>query len=294
MEIRTETRAEKRMEPQIAKYWGIEDAVLSAAFHEETERRVYLIASKKEKYILKGIPDTKPERVIIGNVSAHEYLGNGMGIAPKLIDTVDGKRYIRADGFYYYMMEYIDGRPLEETPQDEYDLGRLAYLLHSLREKDASVPLLLSALDSDKEQFYAWFLDKAFKPEFDAVLDELPDFRDLDQCFIHSDLGPHNAMRRKSGEVVLIDLDDSGVGSRHLDLGWAFIMQFVDFCHATGEMRYRFDLALAFLSGYYGIHGQRSFDGEGAACRVPLTRKEYDLLWHGAAFMHISYMQCYG
>ena len=68
MEIRTETRAEKRMEPQIAKYWGIEDAVLSAAFHEETERRVYLIASQKEKYILKGIPDTKPERVIIGNV----------------------------------------------------------------------------------------------------------------------------------------------------------------------------------------------------------------------------------
>ncbi len=172
-------------------------------------------------------------------------LENGMGIAPKLIYTVDGKRYIRADGFYYYMMEYIDGRQLEETPQDEYDLGRLAYLLHSLREKDASVPLLLSALDSDKERFYAWFLDKAFKPEFDAILDELPDFCDLDQCFIHSDLGPHNAMRRKSGEVVLVDLDDSGIGSRHLDLGWAFIMQFVDFCHATGRLLCTFPICSA-------------------------------------------------
>lgn len=98
--------------------------------------------------------------------------------------------------------------------------------------------------------------------------------------YIHSDIGPHNSMRRNTGELVFIDLDDAGVGSRYLDLGWPFIMQFVDLNHSTKEMHYRFDLAKAFLSGYY--ENDR------------ISENEYDLLWYGAIFMHISYMQCYG
>ena len=27
---------------------------------------------------------------------------------------------------------------------------------------------------------------------------------------------------------------------------------------------------------------------------LEITREEYDLLWQGAVYMHISYMQCYG
>ncbi len=80
--------------------------------------------------------------------------------------------------------------------------------------------------------------------------------------------------------MVLSDRDDAGIGARHLDLGWPFIMQFVDFNHQTEKMQYRFDLALSFLRGYYG---ERRLTGE-----------EYDLLWQGAVFMHISYMQVYG
>lgn len=102
----------------------------------------------------------------------------------------------------------------------------------------------------------------------------------LDRCFIHSDVGPHNSIRTADGKIYLIDLDDSGIGSRHLDLGWPFIMQFVDFNHDTGKMKYRFDLAKAFMDGYY--------DGKKPG------RKEYDLLWQGAIYMHISYMQTYG
>jgi len=45
-------------------------------------------------------------------------------------------------------------------------------------------------------------------------------------------------------------------------------------------MNYRFDLAESFLNGYYG--------------REEILREEYDLLWDGAVYMHISYMQCYG
>ncbi len=253
MEIEEERKREVGL---LSGYWGLPDASLSAVFHEKTERRVYMLTSGSGKYILKGIPDTKDEQVIAGNVSTHEFLGNKKGIAPKLLYTADQKRYIRTD------------------------------------------VLFPSALSGRKERFYSWFADRPFKPLFDALLDGLPDFFDLDQCLIHSDLGPHNAMRRKNGAVVLIDLDDSGIGSRHLDLGWAFIMQFVDFDHATGAMRYRFDLALAFLCGYYHGRKPETKDGRAAGRKDDqddtLTRAEYDLLWQGAIFMHISYMKTYG
>ncbi|MDD4112070.1 MAG: hypothetical protein PHC56_03435 [Herbinix sp.] len=31
---------------------------------------------------------------------------------------------------------------------------------------------------------------------------------------MHTDLGPHNAMMRTNGQVVLIDFDDSGIDSK--------------------------------------------------------------------------------
>ena len=87
-------------------------------------------------------------------------------------------------------------------------------------------------------------------------------------------------MIREDGKVIFIDLDDAGIGSRYLDAGWPFIMQFVDYNHETEEMKYRFDLAESLLKGYYGD--------------TKITREEYDLLFYGAEQMHISYMQCYG
>ena len=81
-------------------------------------------------------------------------------------------------------------------------------------------------------------------------------------------------------EFLFIDLDDTGMGSRYLDLGWPFIMQFVDLNHDTDEMNYRFDLAKSFMRGYFG--------------EDEILREEYDLIFYGAMQMHISYMQSYG
>lgn len=256
-------------------HWGITDFSVTERYHENTERILCRIETESHDYFLKGIPREKGETTVRGNVLAHEYLGNREHMAPAILYTNDGHSYIVQGDHWFYLMEYIEGRNLEETEADEYALGQLAARLHGIREY--TYP---SSLNQDKSRFYGWFPEKAFKAEFDRILDGLPDFSSHEQCFIHSDLGPHNAMRRDSGEVVFIDLDDAGIGSRYLDLGWAFIMQFVDFNHQTGEMRYRFDLALTFLRGYYG--------------EKALTRAEYELIWQGAVYMHISYMQVYG
>lgn len=264
----------ERIEKVLAHY-GITDFTVKERYHEEGPRIMCRIETGNHNFFLKGLPGEKMEQTVRGNVLAHEYLGNQKHMAPEIIYTSDGHSYIAAEDHWFYMMEYIDGKNLEENAADEYALGQLAAKLHSIRGYGYS-----SGLNPDKARFYGWFSERHFKEEFDRILDELPDFTQCEQCLIHTDMGPHNAMRRSSGEVVLIDLDDAGIGARHLDLGWPFIMQFVDFNHQTEKMQYRFDLALAFLRGYYG--GGR------------LTGEEYDLIWQGAVFMHISYMQVYG
>lgn len=257
------------------RYWGFTEISIIKQFHEESSRLTYHVLADGKQLLIKGLPEEKSENVIMGNTLAQEYLGNQKGFAPGLIYTQEGATYIKQDDYWFYVLEWIEGENLQETPEDEYDLAVLARKLHELKEYEYP-----SALSEDKQRFYEWFSDKPFKAEFDAILDALPDFGKLDRCLIHTDLGPHNSVRNKQGKVMLIDLDDAGIGSRYLDLGWPFIMQFVDFNHDTEEMKYRFDLAMAFLRGYYG--------DELPDCN------EYDLLWQGAIYMHISYMQCYG
>ncbi len=260
----------------IMKHWGYDHCKIENRFHQESSRLIYLISrSQEQRFILKGLPDSISETVIKGNVLAHEYLGNGKGIAPKIYYLLDGKSYLHIDDYHFYLIEYIEGRMLEETVEDEDALGKLARELHSY--KDYTYP---TGLTCNKAKFYTWFHEKSFKKEFDAILDGIPDFDIYEQCFIHTDLGPHNAMMRNNGSVVLVDLDDAGLGSKYLGLGWPLIMQFVKFDKQSHDKEYRFDLANAFLQGYYGAD--------------TLSRKEYELLWQGAIYMHISYMQTFG
>lgn len=257
----------------VLKQWKLDSPEICEQFNKESPRLIFRIRAGTQNYLLKGLPRSIPETTVKSNVQAHLFLGNENGMAPKLYPTKNGEFYVRHPEYWFYLMEFIDGRKMEETPEDEFLLGAAAKKLHALQGYGTKSP------DSQrKERFYSWFRDRSFVKEFDAILDTLPDFETLDQCFVHTDLGPHNAMLRQDGEVIFIDLDDTGIGSRYLDFGWPFIMQFVDF--TTEEMNYRFDLAQSFLKGYFG--------------EDEIPKNEYDRIFDGAIQMHISYMKSYG
>ena len=258
----------------VLDHWKLSNPRPETQLHENTTRQIFVIQTDSGRYVLKGFPEDIPESTVQSNVRAHLFLGNEKGLAPRIYPARTGEYYVCNQGYRFYLMEYIEGRPMEETPEDAYRIGQAARKLHDLKGYSVKSPETQS-----KKRFYEWFRDRSFVKEFDAILDELPDFEKLDQCLIHSDLGPHNMMLRQDGKAIFIDLDDAGIGSRYLDLGWPFIMQFVDFDHDP-EMKYRFDLAESFLKGYYGEEG--------------ISREEYDLLFYGAEQMHISYMQSYG
>ena len=270
----SEADAASRPEEILAN-WELKDPGIGDQFNKDSGRLIYKVTTASGDYLLKGFPDSMPEATIQGNVQAHRFLGNEHGMAPALYPAKTGEYYVNCLGHWFYLMEFIDGRQMEETPEDEYKLGQATRKMHLLQGYIVKSPMTQS-----KARYYTWFRNHAFVKEFDEILDALPDFEALDQCFVHTDIGPHNAMLRTNGEVVFIDLDDTGIGSRYLDLGWPFIMQFVDFNHETEEMTYRFDLAQSFLRGYYGEEGP--------------SREEYELVFQGAVQMHISYMQAYG
>ena len=258
----------------VLDHWKLSNPRPETQLHENTTRQIFVIQTDSGRYVLKGFPEDIPESTVQSNIQAHLFLANEKDLAPRNFPARTGEYYICEQGYRFYLMEYIEGRPMEETPEDAYRIGQAARQLHDLKGYSVRSPETQS-----KKRFYEWFRDRSFVMEFDAILDELPDFEKLDQCLIHSDLGPHNMMLRQDGKAIFIDLDDAGIGSRYLDLGWPFIMQFVDFDHDP-EMKYRFDLAESFLKGYYGEEG--------------ISREEYDLLFYGAEQMHISYMKSYG
>ena len=259
----------------ILENWGIEHPYTAEQMKEDTARPVCKIMTDTGCYILKGFSCDIPGSLIISNVQAHLFLGNEKGMAPGIIPAKTGEYHICTGKYRFYLMKYIDGRQMQETADDEYMIGRAARQLHELEGYNIKSPFIQS-----KKRFYEWFRDRGFVKDFDDILDNIPDFEQLDQCFVHTDIGPHNTILGNDGRVMFVDLDDAGIGSRYLDLGWPFIMQFVDFDHDTEAMDYRFDLAESFLKGYYGEE-------------IP-TREEYDLLYYGAEQMHISYMQTYG
>ena len=54
-------------------------------------------------------------------------------MAPKLYPTKIGEFYISDQGYWFYLMEFIDGRQMEEIPEDEYKIGQAARKLHALQ-----------------------------------------------------------------------------------------------------------------------------------------------------------------
>lgn len=152
----------------IVKHWDFSKIEILEQFHKDSPRLLYKIKADEQLYLLKGIPQEKSESIIRGNVTAHQFLGNEKGMAPRIIAMKNGDYFVKENGFWFYLLEFIEGGMMEATVEHD-------------------------------EEMNVW---------------------------------------------------------------------------------YRFDLAQAYLRGYYG--------------EAEITRQEYDMMWQGAAFMQISYMKCYG
>ena len=254
-------------------FWGIKNGKLIQILGNGAN--VYVIETELGKVVLKGHRISLSETQILRNIHAHEFLGNKLEIAPQIYPRPDGTTFWTSDTHYWYLMEFIVGAHAQETTSDEYLLGEATAKLHqSVGYED---PCEFNISEQIKE-IKTRYNERKWKPHLDELINSLPDFDSHCQCFIHTDVGPHNAIIR-DGAIVFIDLDGAGIGSKYIDIGYPFITQFVAYNKKTGETYYKFEAAKAFLDGYCSVSR--------------LTRFEYDLIWHGAVFRHISEMKCY-
>ena len=129
-----ENTLDKRRIQDVLARWDLGDPCVEACLKESEARPVYRIKADSGRYILKGFSCDMPEDTIRSNVQAHLFLGNEKGVAPAIISTKSGEDYISEQGYWFYLMEYVEGRQMEETPDDEFLLGQAARELHGLQK----------------------------------------------------------------------------------------------------------------------------------------------------------------
>lgn len=118
----------------ISKNWGFEKSEIIHSYNVSGGRVVCKLSTEYGEVIIKGIPIDVKEEIIIANTKSHEYLGNFKRLAPRIINLLDGSSYLKDKAHYYYMLEFISGRQLQETEEDEYLLGQAAANLHRLTD----------------------------------------------------------------------------------------------------------------------------------------------------------------
>lgn len=261
----------------ISKQWGLTDVKLEKEIDVKGDRLIKIISSKKGKFVLKGFPFDMTEDRIKRYSKALEFLGQKKyKLSPSIIKNISGGLYIKYDKRYMYLMEYIDGAQLTESEEDEYKLGQAAAELHTIKDYSYS-----SCIDVDERinNMKQRFHEHPFKEEYDNIIDSLPDFNKHPQVFIHTDIGPHNAMKTRNGEVIFVDLDDAGMGSVFIDIGFPLICQFVRF-QDSGDLRFNYNGAKAFYDGYFS--------------KTKFSREDKEMIFQGAVFMQLMYMPCFG
>ena len=124
----------------VLKNWELDNPEIKERFNDNSPRLIFRIHTCSQDYVLKGQPCSISEDTVKSNVSAHLFLGNKNGMAPKLYPTKTGEFYISDQGYWFYLMEFIEGRQMEETPEDEYKIGQAARKLHALQGYDIKSP----------------------------------------------------------------------------------------------------------------------------------------------------------
>lgn len=263
---------------QIKDIWGFKELNIISKITANGHRTVDVIETEKGKYVLKAFPSALSESSIKKYTEALNYISRKeIKLSPVIIQNKEKSLYTRLDNRYVYIMEYIEGRPLKGLPEDEYKLGQASAILHSFNDyNQPSCLVIKERISNMKERFSEY----PFKKEYDEIVIKLPDFDKYKQAFIHTDIGPHNAVMRKDGSVIFVDFDDAGMGSPFIDIGYPLITQFVQINKETKEIKFNYENALAFYLGYYS--------------KANLTMQEKNLIFDGAVFMQLMYMPCFG
>lgn len=260
----------------MTQLWPLTNVNVINTLQAKGARHVIHVSTNEGHWVLKVLDPERTEEEARAYTDVLQFLSKlQTKIAPAILPQTDGRLYGRCDDRFMYVMEYIEGTQANETPEDEFALGQLTAELHAVEGYEVA-----STLDFQHtlRNMITRFKDRPYYEEYLRVLQNIPDFTIHRQSLMHTDIGPHNCLKQRDGNLILVDFDDAGLGATYIDVGYPLICQFVRFHDET--LRFDAQNAVAFYSGY-----QR---------KRRLTDEEIELTFQGGVFMQAMYMDAYG
>lgn len=151
--------------------------------------------------------------------------------AERLLRTSSGGNTLALDEWELLVTTFIEGQPLGSSLRTFHLLGKILGQLHSIAPLSAKQPLPASQLLPTQEIAYglaelsavAKQVPGSLRSRYDlliAALRSMPNYEELPQVFIHGDCHPGNGIHSISGDIVLVDWEDAGLGPSIVDLAY--------------------------------------------------------------------------
>ncbi len=229
----------------ISDHWPLRGVSLGTTFQSYPTRKVVGIHAQEGEFVAKI--DLEPPAFDTGlqTYAIYDFLASRhFPHIPFLLKAADGNPLVYDAQQSVAVMEFIDGGAPEPTAATWHRLGQVAASLNSIT--DYPFPYCV-ATEGVIEELTEEAHNHPAKAQFLAFVDLLrPLLEDPRQGLIHGEINLSNAMRRRNGELVLIDWDEAGTGETVLEAGYPLLTVFL-----TEDLYFHQGQAAAFYRGYY-------------------------------------------
>ncbi|MHB0856485.1 MAG: phosphotransferase [Anaerolineae bacterium] len=252
----------------LAEHWPLHEVRLGPVLRVFDERQVQVVSAREGRYVLKTTNQWRDDQDAASHLSLPGFLArHGFAHAPALLPTRAGRLFQPLNGWYAYLLEYVDGRVPDLTPAVYVRMGELLADLHAV--PGYPNPYLFTYQEV-LPGFYDIARDLPFAEEYLAIVRAWPDFDALPHALIHGEV-VGNTLQRDDGRLVVLDWDEAGVGTRLFDVGHPLIQ-----CFVSEALEVRWDLMAAFYRGYLA--------------RIRLTELELRHVLDAALFYALRYI----
>ena len=231
----------------VEKYWPLTNVVIGEKLKQipGVERKVGVLTSAEGKFTYKIADPWKSKEALDIDLKMFDFLAvQNFKYITKLLKTKDNNNYIQIENNFIYILQFVDGKHPDETPENYKRLGEITAELHSIKncpyetKFSANYIVQHNLIDNAKKL--------SLPDEYLELVKQQPDYDQFPKTIIHSDIGPGNSIQRPDGEIILIDWDDTGVGTTILDLGYPLIQQFV-----SEDLEFKEEKGRAFYQAYF-------------------------------------------
>ena len=215
--------------------YGLQDMVIDT-LNRTSEKCVYRVRLPGgESWLLRVYQAEDDQDMVFSSFSLASvltFLEERQYPAVKVIRSLDDETVIVHDGWQCLMTSFVDGTPIDLSPDACYRLGETLGQLHALcLFDDVSPALPWAGMLPSGELAYAQRqlervqslvpaqLQSRYEELLQAVL-SLDRLDGLPLVCIHNDCHPGNSVSTSGGQVLLIDWEGAGLGPAVIDVGF--------------------------------------------------------------------------